>query len=299
MIALAAILAVGCGRLGAQPASYPYRPATYDALTGVSQNLKIFPLDGEAFKIRLPFELGRLAYSPDGRALYASYLYDLKERLIEHKPGRPGIFKIEFNPIRLSHISGSDDVGGAGLAIPAGHEDVLITGEGLGASCAIFAIHVATGVARTVVQAPDCVPGTPVSEWQQLSVSPDERRATARRNQHLNLIDLSSGSIAAMPPDYTGGAWSPDRKWLAIMKKGGNVVLLDTSTLQERRELGAAMLEWSPDSRYLLAQKRNCGFSEIGSLEIVDVETGNRTYVASSHCQIQRGAGWVSGSIRP
>ncbi len=294
------MLQIGCCcLLSGQPASYAYRPAAYDALSGVSQHLKVFPLQGEAFQVPLPFELGLLAYAPNGHALYGSYLRDSFEQL-KGEPGHPGIYKIEFNPTRILKIPGSDRVGQISLAVAAKHENLFVTGGGLGVPCAILAIPLATGSPRVLVRAPDCTPWDTDSEWQELAVSPDEKRATTWRRRRLHLVEFNTGNITDLPPNYIASSWSPDGKWLAVMKSGGDTVLLDSRTLREQRNVGNTMLKWSPDSRYLLAAKRNCGtFSEISSLEILDVETGKRTEVTSSHCQINRGADWVSTNIMP
>jgi len=153
-----------------------------------------------------------------------------------------------------------------------------------------------------VVDGPPCDSPDRSSRWSGIRVSPDGSRALAVRHQHVELIDLASGSAMPLGDDLTEASWSPDGKWIAANEtKGEQTVLLDAQTLMRRKRLNQTWLEWSPDSRYLLARVRSmkCGlFSEIGTLEMVDVQTGRGTGVNSSSCLVDRvTTGWVSREI--
>ena len=99
-------------------------------------------------------------------------------------------------------------------------------------------------------------------------------------------------------------SWSPGGKWIAALSdyKSFKLLLLDASNVSRTRELGSGGdgLYWSPDSRFLLLYKDelSCGPSESYSIEILDIETGERTVPKSSHCAISGGlGGWVSSGI--
>jgi WD40 repeat protein len=280
-----------------QPVSYPYRAAIYMSVAGVSQDLEVFPFDREAFRIPMPFPLDAFAYSPDGKALYAAVM-----SLGPGRPRTPGLFKIEFNPTRVSLVPGSAVLGFNSLAVSARQDKIFVAGGRRGTPCGIFELSLPAGDVRTIVDDSSCNPMSPLSSWSYLSLSPDGVRATALGNHHLELIDLVHGKVTVLPDDLTIGAWSPDGKWLAAVgSKSDKTILLDARTLIRRRAIGSTDLRWSPDSRYLLARKGGlaCG-PEIGTLEIVDIESGKRTEIKSSRCQIDTSTtGWVSSGIAP
>ena len=74
---------------------------------------------------------------------------------------------------------------------------------------------------------------------------------------------------------------------------------MDAKNLARRRILGHSELNWSPDSLYLLGMKQydRCG-PYYGTLEAINVQTGERTTIKSSECQVnQATTGWVSSDI--
>jgi WD40 repeat protein len=264
----------------------------YTSEAGVSQALEVFPFGASAFRIPLPFALGTFAYNPDGKALYAA--------LLAATP-RPGLFKIEFDPIRVSPVPGSSAIGATSFAVASLQNKLVISGAQRG-FCGILELSLSSGDARNVVKNPDCDVLDPVSKWSALSVSPDGMRATALRHHRLELIDLVRGEVTALEDGLVLAAWSPDGEWLAAVRGGGDeTILLDARSLKRRKVLDGVELEWSPDSRYLLGSKRRvaCG-PEAGTLEIVDIGTGARTEIASSRCRVDRNTtGWISGQIAP
>jgi len=262
----------------------------YTSVAGVSQSLEVFPFASKAFDTPLPFAIGPFAYSPDGRALYAKVL----------RFGTCGLFRIEFSPTRATPIPGSETVGVGSLAVTQRGDKLVIAGGQRGAPCSIFEFVLASGAVRKLISASPCDPMKITTHWGHLSVAPDGNRATALRNHRLELIDFSKGTAAAIPGEFVLGTWSPDGKWLAAVKSGSDTTfLLDSTTLRQRRVVGPTLLVWSPDSRYLLADKRRtlCGLYA-ATLEVVDVETGARTEIASSRCRVDRNTvGWVSRGI--
>jgi len=280
-----------------QPAAYAYRAAMYMSVAGVSQELEVFPFNARALSIPLPFPLAAFAYGPDGKSLYAAAL--------SSNPGQQrlqGLFKIEFGPARVSPIPGSEALSVDSLAVPPRTDKIIIAGGRRGTPCGIFELNLPAGDVREIAVMSPCDPLNPLSHWSNLDLSPDGKRATALRNHHLELIDLIHGRVTVLAEDLILGAWSPNGDWLAAMESGSDkTLLLDARTLQRRRVIGSTDLRWSPDSRYLLARKHNltCG-PEAGTLEIVNIETGKRTEIASSKCHIDRSTtGWVSSEVKP
>ena len=86
--------------------SASYRAAFYSSagtFTGSPEPI-IFPEDGKAFSVRLPFALGRFAYGPRGESIYSSQGGPPGTRF---DPAQPGLVKIEFNPLRITGVPGS------------------------------------------------------------------------------------------------------------------------------------------------------------------------------------------------
>ena len=134
-----------------------------------------------------------------------------------------------------------------------------------------------------------------------LSLSPDNERAVATHNGRVELIDIVHSTAEPLGDELFTAAWSPDGKWLAAVEKGehGRTILMDARNLKRQRILPPSELDWSPDSHYLLGMKQHdrCG-PYYGTLEAIDIETGVRTTIESSECQVnQATTGWVSSEI--
>jgi len=285
---------------------YPYSPSMLTSENNAFQELEVFPPNGKAFRLRLPASLDVLAYGADGKALYARHFGGMGKL----EPPEPGLVKIEFNPTRLSAVPGSTALSiYYALAVSPHQDRLIISGHEAGARrslCGIFELSLPAGSLRKIVESPTCDPiaDPPPTRWSEISLSPDGARAVALRNYHLELISLSDGKISVLGGGaYLMGSWSPDGRWLAATKiADDNTMLLDARTLTDGRSIGITDLEWSPDSRYLLARKRSvlCGLGEVATFETVDFETGRRTEVKSSRCLIDRArTGWVSSEISP
>ena len=102
-------------------------------------------------------------------------------------------------------------------------------------------------------------------------------------------------------------AWSPNGRWIAAIHDTGGreeIVLIDGSNTSRRRILASTedgIFYWSPDSKYLLISRSEllCGpFTMYGSLQTVDIETGKRMRIASSHCRVLTNTtGWMDNQI--
>jgi len=304
-ITLLALSLVPLGRT-ARTEPYAYSPSML-TFNGVAQELAVFPLSGKAFGLPLPAALDVLAFGPEGNALYARHLGDMAA--VAGEP-EPGLVKIEFNPMRVSAVRGSATLSRYyAVAVSRLQDRLILSGHLVGtprSSCGIFELQLATGSVRPVVESRACDPVTdpPYAHWEYISVSPDGLRAVALRNHRLELINLSDGEVSVVGGGaYLMGAWSPDGRWLAAVKsKADDTSLLNARTLGEGRPIGGTDLQWSPDSRYLLARERSllCGLGETGTFEVVDVALGKRSEVQSSRCLINRArTGWVSSAIAP
>lgn len=286
---------------GQQKQSYAYSPALYTPSPTARQEIEAFPIDSNVFHIPLPFPLGTIAYSTDGRALYADHQFDPRTWF---QPGPPirGLFEIRLDGrVSVNRVPASEQISEIfSLAVSAHQDKIVFVGGVPGGKrgvAALLELLVRDGEIRTIMG--NFGSGRDSSLYAtHLSLSPDGVRAVATRNHRLEMIDLVSGTTAPVG-DFESGEFSPDGKWLAT-RRGEMTSLLDAKTLKEERSLGATLLKWSPDSRYLLSEERklSCGLTEARTLEIVAIETGKRTEVESSRCLIDRDTlGWVSSDL--
>ncbi len=133
-----------------------YYPAFYSAgaaFTG-SQKLVIFPAGKEAVSAPLPFSLGRLAFAPNGKALYA-------HALVSHTtPARTCLYKIEFNPIHATLVPGTCDLKWLhSISVSSAEDKVLVSGgylDGGSRHCGVFEISLPQASVRTVLETSDC-----------------------------------------------------------------------------------------------------------------------------------------------
>jgi Tol biopolymer transport system component len=134
-------------------------------------------------------------------------------------------------------------------------------------------------------------------------VSPDGRRALDYKEGQLVVVNLASGRANTLGSELSDGSWSPDGRWIAAWGRD-RITLFDADDPARRRDLGrysGGAARWSPDSKYLLLSKQElrCTLSlYFGTLEIVEVDTGNRTIVKSSRCSVGGWFGWIDrGSL--
>jgi WD40 repeat protein len=220
--------------------------------------------------------------------------------LLQQDPSRNGgVFKVQFDPVRVSLLPGSERLFPIySLAVSAPKDRLVAIGfepGGKKGMSSLLELNLKTGAVRTILDS-----FAPMADRTiyaaNLSLSPDALQAAVSYNNRVEIIDIRSGATRLPEAGTEAASWSPDGRWLAV-SKGGKTILLDSSTLRQNRSLGTTLLKWSPDSRYLLNRKSElrCGLSEFGTLEIVDVQTGERTEIHSSNCLVDRDTlGWLS-----
>jgi len=289
MIAVLTCIAAGNGQhqAWAPPSGYPYSAALISTITNPPGHteLVVFPLRGKAFTIPIRSASVPRTFSPDGTALYGACTPSS-----EGSESAAGPIKIAWCKIDLKT--------GGTTTVPGTVQDfVPQSGDrtGSGDLTSLFGLTLPAGNPKVILLPAEAYP------WMDLSLSPDNERAVATQNGRVELIDIIHGTIQPLGEEFFMGAWSPDGKWLAALEKGerGRTVLMDANNFARRRILGPSELIWSPDSRYLLGMKQHdqCGPYQ-GTVEMINVETGERGTIKSSKCQInQASIGWVSRDI--
>jgi WD40 repeat protein len=264
------------------PADYPYCPAAVVSTNdGIHRELRVFPFSGKAFTIPVR-ALSAATISPDGRALYGACT-PYRDQEKDGDPIRIAACKLDLYTGATTTLSGTVRDLGRDRANPPPQ------------------------VAQVLALLPDgnltfiSLPwdGQP---WQDFSLSLDGERAVGIHDRRLQLIDLVHGTTRPLGDELFIAAWSPDGKWLACVENGenGRTILMDAATLSPQRVLGNSELDWSPDSHYLLGMKRSdgCIFTEAGTLEAIDIQSGKRTTIRSSRCQVDTATtGWVRCDI--
>ena len=249
---------------------------------------------GEALSIPLPINLGRMTYGPDGRSLYGF------DGSLEQP--RRGLLRIEFNPVRVTSVPGSEGLRMVnGFSVSPAQDKVALSAQyktANSSSCGIFEFNIQSGVVRRVAENPSC---DYRESWNSLSLSPDGRRLVAYRRGGLELIDMADGTIRSIGEQYIAGAWSPDGRWLAALEGEGQnrTILLDAKSLAKIRVLGTSNVEWSPDSRFLLGSRGGHCIPELASLVAIDIQSGKESVISSSSCKVDvNTTGWVSSAVR-
>ncbi len=283
-----------CGATAGSNGSYPYSPANYFHIPSTPAVLTVFPLAGKARNVPLPLALGSTVFGPDGKSLYTTGFDTGKQS--------ETLLKVEFNPIRVSTVPGSLGFTVSNFAVSEREDKVVISGHYPPASrsCGVFELNLPGGDVRQVLESSNC---THRSTWSHLSLSPGGEQAVGLHHGQVELLDLANGTSRSLGSDFWTASWAPDGKWIAALKgKQSKLFLIDPNDLTHRRYLGKTGrgVFWSPDSRYLLLDKNQlrCGFTSY-SIEILEVATGKRTFIKSSHCKVEGGAmGWFQGETR-
>jgi hypothetical protein len=278
-------------------------PPSYNIASCVSKpdgsHLIVFPPDSKPFSIPLTALLKKVVYSPDGRSLYGEVF------------SRPGIAKIEFNPVRITTLPGSAAFFVIrGFAVPLSEDTVLISGARSDATgtCGIFELSMPTGGLRAVLPSVDCATGSP---WRVLGLSPNGVEAMVLgANRHVSLLDVASGTLTPLGAELWSGSYSPDGNWIAALRLGApqipsRTILIDRNDLSQRRDLGGLNddeVVWSPDSRLILhaVPRPGCASQNPLALEVLDAATGKRVIVKNSVCQAgaDRMIGWISSDVK-
>jgi hypothetical protein len=299
LAAMVGLSLVGLAQLrDGEPASTPsYAPAFLelgDKAFGDDENLVVFPASAEALTIPLPFRIGYVAPSPDGRALYAARFFDPKR-------SKAGLYKIEFGPTRASPVAGSEGLFSI-YGIGASRTKIVVSAGYLNAagfldekSCGMFELTLASGKVRKILSNSDC---KYKSSWSGISLSPDGEQVIAVRERRLELVNLETGAVRSLGEGFYLASWSPDGLWIAALEFGGRsrTILMDTTSFSKRRELPDAEVIWSPDSRYLVAVRlpARCGGYR-GTIQLIDIESGKTSTLQNSVCKVNHSIiGWVN-----
>jgi dipeptidyl aminopeptidase/acylaminoacyl peptidase len=248
--------------------------------------LTLLPAQSPAVTLALPGVRGTptlVGGNPDGTSIYIQP-WNTK-----------GVTKLEFKSARQSLVPGSEALDRVSFVTASTTGRLFLTGcrkaEPIW-ECGVFEIDPA-GAAR---------PRRIREGFSQSygEVSPDGTRALLTEGNflshvpiRLSVVDLATGGAQAIK-GASSGSWSPDGRWLAVLRNN-RLELLDATTLVRHKNLGSAdaLGVWSPDSKYMLFIKSQ--FSCIltlyfESLETIDVDTGKRKLVRGSHCEV--GGGW-------
>lgn len=263
---------------------------------GHPPELRLFPLDGPALTVALPPALSPhshvIAFSSDGRAVYTQ-----KDPLNRSE----GINKIEFQPARESVVPGTIGTGEVWCLESSQPPGTIVVNAWSWSqnTRGIFRID----PTATMQLLP--LGSASVCGGEGGLLSPDGERAITRGRKQLRLVTLNTGTVSPIKGTSTDTqcTWSPDGRWIAGIR-GGRIVLVNAAKPNRARHLGSAgdaPIVWSPDSKYLLLRKSSlsCALTLYGeSLEIVEVTTGRRRMVKSSHCTIIAGTlGWLDRSL--
>jgi len=131
-------------------------------------------------------------------------------------------------------------------------------------------------------------------------ISPDGQHVISHVGKEFSVVDLQGSStqpIRGLAADAKC-FWSPNGQRIACVSNG-HIALIDAHDPSKgSRSLGSSGygMVWSPDSTRLLLA-RDCSIAG-GRLEIVDVNTGSRTKVASAECRIATNQfGWLDRDV--
>ena len=258
--------------------------------------LTLFPADGPQVTLPLPSGLpaglALNAFGPDGKAVYVQKA-DLSFQ---------GIIKIEFKPARQSVVPGSPGLGTIWhltIAQPGGQ--IFLSGIDKNLSrCGTFEIDPDADGFRTLLVGayPNCGGGGG-------AISADGKRVLSHVGKELSIRNLDTDSnevVHGIPgePSQSDGTWpyratwSPDGRWISTIVHD-RIILIDATDTSRRRNLGhgSVPVVWSQDSNSLLlstSQPRCAPSLYFESLESLDVQTGKRSLIKSSRCEV--GPGW-------
>jgi hypothetical protein len=252
-----------------------------------SNNLVIFPFAGSPIAIEPPPGLTvnfiLLGSSTDGEAVYGQSSY----------PDRwAGIIKIDFSRMRINIVPGSMGLGNISSFIESPETGkIFVSARRMEKSvweCGDFEVDPKAGTHRPlrIGTYPDC--GGPISPdgKRELRVTPDDQ---------LNLRNLSTGVVETLGKGFREATWSPDGRWIAAITgehgSSRGLLLIDAINTSRMRKMGSGSGRpvWAPDSKRLLMPKSqlSCAWTLYGqSLQVVDVDTGKRKVLSSSHCTI-------------
>jgi WD40 repeat protein len=277
--------------------AYAYSPAFISTIRSPGHaRLVIFPFYGKSLDVPIHSASGGFVISSDGEALYGSCASRSVDSGADDHP-IIALCKIDLRARTVTPIPGSSGLRVFSLAVSSQGGRILFSGADpqRGGAFGLFELTQPAGKVRTILSQSD---KRPQSQWMNLSFSSDNERAVGTHQGRVELIDIRSGSTKPLDGELFMASWSPNGRWLAAVEKGqgGHTILMDAKTLIRQRTLGPSELDWSPDSRYILAIEACGPYS--GTFEAMSVETGERTAVEGSHCQVnQATTGWVPSDL--
>jgi hypothetical protein len=273
----------------------------YSAAFIRNDKLVVFPFEGKEVVIELSVALGGMSYSASGQSIYG----------IVSQPGSAkNLAAVRIKPIGVRFLPGLDSFRYINAVAVNTTEDKAVVSATYerdpALPCGLFNLDLKTGQIEYIIG--NIGGGCDyLSSWNHLSLSPDGRRAVGTASKgHLGLTNIKERRIERLWSG-TSASWSPNGKWIAAtsFENYMQIELIDARSGSKRRGLGTddtGELQWSPDSRYLLVSKTglSCGWSMgyAGTLEALDVETGQRLSIASSRCRVNlMTTGWVSDEV--
>lgn len=200
---------------------------------------------------------------------------------------KAGIKKVDLLTGEVSIVPGSELVTPLyGLAVSGREDRIFFAAADANWNCGYYLLSLPEGHVRTVRR--------PFSrcEWMDASMSPDGTKVIVQ-GRTVELLDLETEATREIK-NYEHLSWSPNGKWIAAYGHR-QIVLLNPNTLRKEKSLGRAFDErpsWSPDSKFLLIGSKFC-LPYFFSLAILDIQTGKRAEIPSTHCAIQQQGHWV------
>jgi hypothetical protein len=294
-------LTLGCSALPQRSAQKP--PGTrYSAAFIDGGRLHVFPFDRDEIAIDLPAAFVGNTFSTDGTRIYGFARSTDEET--------PPVAVATIKPSTLSAIMASRGLSDVKSVTADADGGILIVSavyqHNRAQECGLFELDIAKGTLEHVVDNPRGECFDFVSSWNQLSLSPDGKRAIGTAGSGtLGVINLRERKVEKLWPG-SAAWWSPDGRWIAALNYGvpADIELIRASDLSTRRTLGrdtGGRLQWSPDSRHLLLLAQGlCGLGSgyLGTLQMLDIETGRRTAINSSRCKVNHmSTGWVSDDM--
>lgn len=269
------------------------RPAVYPS---PAFNLIVFPPGKSDVSVEIPYRLGVFTYSASGRAIYTS----------STTPEGTCLNRIDLSPVRATAAACPSNLGGVfSIAVSAKEDKAFVSGrikEGAQFRCGIFEVRMPEGAIRPVLVLPTCGSNKDFADSPtSISLSPTADHLVAIRNDVLELIGVENGTTQPIGEGFARASWSPDGRSIAALTRRDRTIIFDVSSWKKTKELPESTVQWSPDSRYLL-RIRWCRFpravNPVGTIEILNVNTGKSVAVESSKCSVDSGAvGWVSNNV--
>ncbi|HKV38690.1 MAG TPA: hypothetical protein VJX67_05725, partial [Blastocatellia bacterium] len=257
--------------------------------------LSLFPIaGGKATDVTLPAGLQNynlISFGFDGECVYLQMPHPQLRNYAD------GLVKVEFRPTRLSPVPGTAGIGDVWSLTSSSASSRLFVSASGGPTheCGAYEVDPQAAAHRPlrVGRYPDC--GGAVGP-----ISPDGKKLLSRQGDRLYLLNIETG--ATQPLGKGSGSWSPDGRWIAV-SGAKRTTLIDVKDLTRRRRLAASgvddRLAWSPDSKRLLFAKRACLLADdFESLVVLDVESGAKHEVLSSHCAVSSSSvGWADPEV--